>query len=155
MSNYKAQVTATVLGEALDRKTTLAVAVDVSGTDPVITVGAVAATTNVGYQIGIYDQRGGSADGWKALPGFGSVDQPVYTGTVVKIAYERGAAPKAYFVELFEIFSIAALAAQRGATVELWEIANGNAPTLANIAAQGTLKTTFNANEFWPVSGRV
>lgn len=155
MGNYKLTASAEYIKEAIDRLTSLAVTLDQSGADPVITVGAVAAPGNVGFQVGLYDQRGGEDVGFDALPGFGSVQQPVYTGTVAKITYELGAAPKAYFVELWEIAQVAEDLARRGATVEIWQIANGNAPTLANIAANGTLKSTFNANAYWPLSGRV
>jgi hypothetical protein len=157
MGNYKLTAAAEYIAEAIDRLTSLTVTLDQSGADPLITVGAVAATTNVGFQVGLFDQRGGVDAGWDPLPGsgFGSSQQPVYTGTVAKIAYELGAAPKAYFVELWEIAQVAEELARRGATVEIWQIANGQAPTVANIAAQGTLKSTYNANAYYPIQGRV
>lgn len=154
MGNYNNTAAAEFISELIDRYTTLAVALDQSGTDPVISVGAVAATTNIGFQVGIYDQRAGVDAGWDALPGFGTVTQPVYTGTVVKVIYELGAAPKAYYVEMQEIFKVASILARRGATVQLWELPNGNAPKLSNIGS-ASLKCEFNGNDFWPLSGRV
>lgn len=154
MGNFKSSATAQQLLESLALRTGLAVVVDESGADPIVSVGAVAATTNVGVQIGVYDQRGGDAAGWKSLPGFGSVDQPVYTGTVFKVAYEVGAAPGAFYFGFGNLFQVVGDLVRRGATVELWEIANGNAPTIANIAGNGTLVGTFNGNLNWPLQGR-
>lgn len=153
MGNYRNTAAAEFVTEVLKRYTSLAVALDQSGSDPVIKVGVVAATTNIGYQINILDQRAGVDVGWDALPGFGSVTQPVYTGTVVQIVYELGAAPKAYFVEAAELFKIAAILAARGMSVQLWEQPNGTAAGAA-IGASTVLKTTFNVNDFWPLSGR-
>lgn len=155
MGNYKLTAAAEYIAEALDRLTTLTVTLDQSGTEPVINVGVVAATTNIGAQVGIYDQRGGTDAGWDALPGFGTVTQPVYTGTVVKIAYELAGAPKTYYMAMEEIFKITAVMVNRGARVELWQIANGNAPQLAQIAANGTLVAAFEPNPYNPLQGRV
>lgn len=156
--NYKQQATALSIAETIAFRTSYAVsAVDLSGTNPIISVGAVAATTNVGFQLSINDQRDGNTTdpAWQALPGFGAVAQPVYTGTVVRLAYEAGAAPKAYFVDIWEVLAVAMDIARRGATVEIWEITNGNAPTIANIAALGTLRKVFDGNLYFPLSDRV
>ncbi len=156
--NHKQLVTAEYVAESLDFLTSLTIVTDSSGSvnaDAVlINVGAVAATTNVGAQIGVFDQRGATDAGWDALPGFGTVTQPVYTGMVFKIAYELAGAPKTYYMAMGEMFNIIAELVKRGAAVELWQIANGNAPTIANIAANGTLQATFHPNLYWQLSDR-
>lgn len=155
MGNAKTFAVANFLAERLDLETSMTVTLDLSGADPLINVGTTAATTNVGYQMDVLDQRGGVDAGWDALPGFGGVQQPVYTGTVIRIAYERGAAPKAYFVAAEELFKAIACSVSRGARVEFWEITNGNAPLIANIVANGTLKASWDGNAYWPLQGRV
>jgi hypothetical protein len=160
MGNFKQSATAESAAEVLALRTGLTAVVDQSESAfaaPLISVGNCT-TTNAGVQIAVQAQRGtvtSTEPGWKALPGFGSVDQPVYTGTVFKLTYELGAAPLSYYVAPALIMQVVGELVRRGGTVELWQIANGNAPTAANIAAQGTLVGTFNSNLYYPIQGRV
>lgn len=154
MANYKAEATAQYTAESLALRTGLPAVVDLSGADPIIKLGAVAATTNVGVSIRIKDQRAGDAAGWKALPGFGSVDQPVYTGTTFQIYYEIGAGGAgSFFFGFANLLQTVGDLVRRGARVELYSITNGNPAIVDGVGA--ALVSAFEGNLYWPLQGRV
>jgi hypothetical protein len=154
MANYKAEATAQQIAADIANRIspTLTAVVDLSGTDPVINFGNVAVAGGRAFIVKVLDQRGGVDAGWKALPGFGNVTQPVYTGTVVQIAYERalsGNWPISTSILPDDLVKIVGDLTRRGARVELWSSANTVAPAF-------TLQTgTFDPNLYYPVQGRV
>ena len=109
MSNYKSDATASELVSALAICTGLAASwAYVSGV-PVITLGSVAAGGG-GCQIKVQDQRAESADKWNALPGFSTVDQPVYTSGVTEIWAEAEGFPSVATIQATRDVTFAALA---------------------------------------------
>ena len=147
MANYKAEATAQQAASELSARVSLTATVDLSGTDPVVTLGNPAAAGG-GFLIKFLDQRGGVDAGWDALPGFGTVTQPVYTGSVIQIAFELGAAGE--IVGTFDkLLPITGDLCRRGARVEWYSVANG-APV-----AFTTFQGSFDPNMYYPLQGRV
>jgi phage tail sheath gpL-like len=88
MSNYKAEATARDLAVELAQRTGLPCTFDFVSGVPTLTLGLTAIARGGGATIQVQDQRGENTGGWYALPGYGSVGQPVYTTGVVKIITE-------------------------------------------------------------------
>lgn len=147
MSNYKCEATAYQVAEAIKNRTALDTVLDLSGADPVINVGTVAAG-NQCSMIKVKDQRIGAADGWKALPGFGAVDQPVYTGTTFQIWYENNDGPALFHLGFDKLLQIIGDLVRRGGRVELWTSAHAAAPAFTTFVA------AFEPNLYWPLQGR-
>jgi hypothetical protein len=154
MANYKAEATAQQLAIDIANRLspTLAATVDLSGTDPVVNFGTQSAGARC-FAVKVLDQRGGADGGWKALPGFGTTPQPVYTGSVIQIAYEKAASgtwPISTSILPDDLVRIVGDLTRRGARVEVFSTtANGAAP------AFNTLQGTFDPNLYWPLQGRV
>lgn len=147
MANYKAEATAQQIADELAVRLSTTASVDLSGTDPVVTITSAAAGGG-GFLVKVLDQRAGVDAGFKALPGFGSVTQPVYTGTVFQIAFELGAGSE--IVATFDkLLPLTGDLCRRGARVEWYSVAN--AAPLAFTTAQGV----FDPNMYYPLSGRV
>ncbi len=145
MANYKQIATSDVLTSELAVQLGVTVTQDVSGTDPVITVGTVT-TGNGGVTVKVLDQLGGVDKGWDNIVGS---QQPVYTGTVYQVVYEANltAIAATQFASI-----VPALLAKRGGRVEVWTVNSGQS---ANFSGAGlALKATIENNVYWPVSDR-
>ena len=143
MANYKQIATADVLVSELAAALGVTVTQDVSGTDPVLTVGSTASTAG-GVTIKVMDQLGGTDKGWDNIVGG---QQPVYTGTTYQMVYEANLAAIAatHFVSI-----VPALLGKRGGKVEIWVVNSGES---ANFSGAGiALHATIENNIYWPVS---
>ncbi len=154
MSNYKAQATAQFVATDLAIRLGLATVVDLSGTDPLVTVGNATAG-NAGATIKVLDQRAGNTTdpAWQALPGFGAVAQPVYTGTVIQLVVENISGVGAFPFTLANLNLTLGDLVRRGARVELWTVNSGQAPTFAGVGL--ALNSAFDPNLYYPLSDRV
>jgi hypothetical protein len=154
MSNYKAAASAAQIAQDIANRLspTLPGVVDLSGTDPIVNFGTQVAGGRC-FAVKVLDQRGGVTGDWQALPGFGSVSQTVYTGTVFQIAYEKAAAgtwPISTSITTDDLTKIIGDLTRRGGRVDLYSTtANGSAP------AWNTLQGQFDPNLYWPLQGRV
>jgi len=143
MANYKQIATSDVLVSELAAALGVTVTQDVSGADPVLTVGTVT-TTNGGVTVKILNQLGGVDKGWDNIVG---AQPPVYTGTVYQVVYEASltAIAATQFASI-----VPALLGKRGGKVEIWTVNSGES---ANFSGAGlALKATIENNIYWPVS---
>ena len=145
MANYKQIATSDVLVSELAAQLGVTVTQDVSGTDPVLTVGTVT-TGNGGVTVKILDQLGGVDKGWDNIVG---AQQPVYTGTVYQVVYEANLTA----IAATQYASVVpAILGKRGGKVEIWTVNSGQS---ANFSGAGiALKATIENNVYWPVSDR-
>jgi hypothetical protein len=143
MANYKQIATSDVLTSELAAVLGVTVTQDVSGSDPILTVGTVT-TQGGGVSIKILDQLGGADKGWDNIVGS---QQPVYTGTTYQVVYE----PHLTAIAATQFASIVpALLGKRGGKVEIWTVNSGQS---ANFSGAGlALKATIQNNIYWPVS---
>ncbi len=143
MANYKQIATADVLTSELATALGVTVTQDVSGADPILTVGTVT-TGNGGVSVKILDQLGGADKGWDNIVG---AQQPVYTGTVYQVVYEANLTA----IAVKQLASVVpAMLAKRGGRVEIWTVNSGQS---ANFSGAGlALKATIENNVYWPVS---
>jgi len=88
MSNYKAEATARELAVELSQRSGLPCTFDFVSGVPTLYLGLTTLTRGGGATIQIQDARGETSGGWFALPGYGTVAQPVYTTGVAKVISE-------------------------------------------------------------------
>jgi len=143
MANYKQIATSDVLTSELAAAFSVVVTQDVTGADPILTVGTVT-TTNGGVTIKVLDQRGGVDAGWDNIVG---TQQPVYTGTTYQVVYEAHltAIAATQFAAL-----VPAFLGKRGGRVEIWTVNSGQS---ANFSGAGiAIKGYIDNNQYWPLS---
>ena len=143
MANYKQVATADVLTNELAQAFGVTVTQDLSGADPILTVGTV--TTGAGgVTVKILDQLGGVDKGWDNIVG---AQQPVYTGTTYQVVYEANLTA----IAVKQLPSLVpAFLGKRGGRVEIWTVNSGQS---ANFSGAGiALKGYIDNNIYWPVS---
>ena len=154
MANYKQTASAEYVAESITLRTGMAAVVDQSGTDPKITFGTATAG-NKGCTVQVYDQVQGVDNGWKALPGFGSTTQPVYTGTGARIIVEAiNTGTGAFPITLGSLTQVIGDLVRRGMRVELWTVSVGQPPTPAGTGLAAVAGGAFEPNLYWNPAGR-
>jgi len=162
-SNFKQSVTAEYFAEAIKRAST-----DVTTTAIGFQADNVAVTLNGGTVTGagsaivvFKGQRGtvsATDPGFFALPGYGSVTQPVYTTGVAVVITELGATGDLFPCGYKTFNAIMADLARRGLKIEHWATANATAPNAVidfDTMANSTLQASYEPNANWAISDRV
>jgi hypothetical protein len=163
-NNFKQQVTAEYFAEAIKRSsggvvTTATIAFQADNV--AVTLNGGLATGSGSAIVVFKGQRGtvtSTDPGFNALPGFGSVAQPVYTTGVACVITELGATGDLFPCGYATFNAIMADLGRRGMKIEHWATANATAPnTVTDYDAMtgATLQATFEPNAFWTLSGRV
>ncbi len=98
MSNYKTETIASELVSVLPLRTALPASWAYASGIPTVTLGLTALMAGGGATIQIKDQRNEVDAGFRALPGFNAVQQPVYTTGVAKVIVESQGDPSAALV---------------------------------------------------------
>jgi hypothetical protein len=170
-TNFKQQTTAEYFAEAIKREAvdgngaavvTKAV-VGSSGDFVTVTLNNGDASTVGSAVVAFGNQRGYDDSGFKALPGFGSVAQPIYTSGVALVVTEEGAAGDFPFTVGYATFNaIFADLARRGLKIEHWTIANASLPSSVDFSTYTgalltncTKKGSFEPSPGWTISDRV
>jgi hypothetical protein len=176
--NFKQQVTAEYFAEAIKREAITGAGAAVVTTATVAFQGdAVVVTLNGGDAssagsavIGFVGQRGAvttTDPGFYALPGYGTVTQPIYTTGVAVVVTEQGAAGDFPFTVGYPTFNaIMADLARRGLKIEHFVTANATAPSTVDFATYtitngvsaltgATKQANFEPNPAWALSDRV
>jgi hypothetical protein len=165
--NFKQQVTAEYFAEAIKRSSAGVVtvtAISFQGDNVAVTLNSGNAT-NVGSAVVVFKGQRGSVSstdpGFYALPGYGTVTQPVYTTGVACVITELGATGDLFPCGYATFNSIMADLGRRGMKIEHWAVPNTNGPSIITDfdamtgGAGATLQASFEPNASWALSDRV
>lgn len=176
--NFKQQVTAEYFAEAIKKSAVtlgtnapIITSAVITYADPavVVTFNAGDATSAGSAVVAFYGQRAPvttTDPGFMALPGFGSVQQPIYTTGVAVVLTELGAGGDLIPCGYPTLNAIFADLARRGLRIEHFATANATAPNTIDMSTFGitsgvptltgaTRQATFEPNASWALSDRV